>query len=156
MSLKIVIDGLRPVSNEVWETTLGRDELGCLNSPWLREGEVSVLIVRDPDVSEDGRLAFSPDQAPVVNLGNGERVVIIAARGRAAHARVGEEAAPMEHAQASAPDRPSGPVGLRPEGASPAAGAISEADEPQRDRGGAATVEPLRPGEPRNPPPWSA
>lgn len=77
MSLRLAVDQLRRVSTDVWEAILSPDDLCMLDSPALREGSTSVLIIKNPTAITDNRLEFRADYARVLNLGDTSRTIII-------------------------------------------------------------------------------
>ena len=77
MSLRLAVDQLRRVSTDVWEARLSADDLSMLNSPDLREGNTSILFIKNPTAVADNRLEFRADYARVLNLGESKHTIVV-------------------------------------------------------------------------------
>ncbi len=77
MGLKVVIEPLRQISSDIWEGMLSAEDLEIFNKPEFHEGDVSILLVKNPIRAGEGRLEFKPEYARVLNSGDSDKTLII-------------------------------------------------------------------------------
>lgn len=88
MGLKLVIEPVRQISSDIWEGTLAAEDLGVFNKPEFHEGDISVLLVKNPKKAGEDRLEFKLEYARVLNFGDSGKTLIIGVNGEGSHEQV--------------------------------------------------------------------
>ena len=87
MGLKVVIEPLRQISSDIWEGVLSSEDLELFNKPEFYEGDVSILLVKNPVRVGEDRLEFKPEDARVLHAGNSGKILVIGMFGDGQKAR---------------------------------------------------------------------